>query len=152
MATSTPVVLGFTGTRRGSQSKQHKFLSTYLHTIWKTTDTVTIHHGDCIGWDTEFHKLCVSYDFNLIIHPPLNTRARAYNLDSGKPLVLMPVKPYIERNHDIVDACHELIACPHSMEEVQRSGTWATIRYAKNVGKDVFIIFPDGTTGHIKKG
>lgn len=49
-----------------------------------------------------------------------------------------------KRNHDIVDATEWLIATPKKFEEI-RSGTWATVRYAKKVKKPVTIIWPDGS-------
>ena len=35
------------------------------------------------------------------------------------------------------------IACPAENKEVMRSGTWATIRYAKRIKKPITIIWPD---------
>jgi hypothetical protein len=37
-----------------------------------------------------------------------------------------------------------LAACPKGPEE-RRSGTWATVRYARKTGKPVVIFWPDGT-------
>lgn len=56
-------------------------------------------------------------------------------------------RPPLERNRDVVDASDVLLACPGGMAEEQRSGTWATIRYARKAGKPVVIVWPDGTTG-----
>lgn len=53
--------------------------------------------------------------------------------------------PPLERNHRIVDACDVLIACPKDAQEQLRSGTWATVRYARKQGKRVIVITPDGT-------
>ncbi len=53
-------------------------------------------------------------------------------------------KPYLKRNHDIVDESDILIGFPSSEEERLRSGTWATVRYARKTGKRIYIIFPDG--------
>ena len=38
-----------------------------------------------------------------------------------------------------------LIACPASADEELRSGTWATIRYARRKLKRIYLILPDGT-------
>jgi hypothetical protein len=143
------IVIGFTGSRHGMSEKQFTLLKAYMKAIWLQKNSVTVHHGDCIGTDTQVHHLAVEFDFNIVIHPPLNTRLRACNLNSGRPLVIMPPKPYLERNHDIVDACLELVALPFQKTELQRgSGTWATIRYARSVERENFIIFPDGSTRH----
>jgi len=38
-----------------------------------------------------------------------------------------------------------VLACPAQKREQLRSGTWATIRYARKTGVKMFVIFPDGT-------
>ena len=53
-------------------------------------------------------------------------------------------KDYLDRNHDIVDETELLIACPKEPEEITRSGTWATIRYARKKKKKLRIILPNG--------
>ena len=55
-------------------------------------------------------------------------------------------KPYLERNKKIVNCCDILIAAPKQINEVLRSGTWSTIRYAKKIGIEVFIILPNNLT------
>jgi predicted Rossmann fold nucleotide-binding protein DprA/Smf involved in DNA uptake len=54
-------------------------------------------------------------------------------------------KAPLDRNRDIVDAAAVLIAAPKEMTETLRSGTWATVRYARKQGKQVWIVWPDGT-------
>jgi predicted Rossmann fold nucleotide-binding protein DprA/Smf involved in DNA uptake len=51
--------------------------------------------------------------------------------------------PYLERNHAIVNESDFLIAAPDGPETL-RSGTWATVRYARKVGKRVLVIMPNG--------
>lgn len=53
-----------------------------------------------------------------------------------------PVKPPLKRNYDIVDACDILLAAPRTLTEELRSGTWATIRYARKTGKKYLILAP----------
>lgn len=53
----------------------------------------------------------------------------------------MVEKPYLKRNIDIVDNTDILIGCP-SGEEIVRSGTWHTIRYAKKQNKKIMMIRP----------
>jgi hypothetical protein len=38
-----------------------------------------------------------------------------------------------------------LIAAPAEPEEQLLSGTWSTVRFARKLGKPVFLILPDGT-------
>jgi hypothetical protein len=58
-------------------------------------------------------------------------------------------KPFIKRDHDIVDETEVMLATPVSREEHMRSGTWTTVRYAKKQGRKegdtLFIIKPPFT-------
>ena len=42
-------------------------------------------------------------------------------------------------------ATDTLVAAPKEDEEVVRSGTWATVRYARKAGRVVLVVRPDGT-------
>jgi len=57
----------------------------------------------------------------------------------------MPEADYLARNHFIVAYSEELVAAPKSNKEELRSGTWATIRYARKRKRMVTIIYPDGS-------
>ncbi len=135
--------VGFIGTQRGMTNPQAHELIEYLIELHMANDLREFHHGDCIGADSHFHtimmKLLKYEAHNLIyIHPPENESKRAWCYSKH---VFTP-KPYIERNHDIVDAVDIVIAAPKERYEVLRSGTWATIRYARTAGKTVHVIDP----------
>ncbi len=131
--------VGFTGTREGMTLDQR---STFREVVKHINCFVEFHHGDCVGSDDEAHHMIkeVRPSVKVIIHPPLDDKHRAY-CKGGK---LLPVKDYLSRNHDIVDSVDWLIATPKEEGEVLRSGTWATIRYARKAGKRVTIIRPNG--------
>jgi hypothetical protein len=59
--------------------------------------------------------------------------------------------PALVRNRSVVEAAFGglLIACPKG-PEVWRSGTWATIRYARRRGCVPLIFWPDGTREGVK--
>lgn len=80
---------------------------------------------------------------DLKIHPPINPAKRAWCTGD----FTYPEKDYLDRNRDIVNCTDILITCPSGYTEKLRSGTWATIRYARKIGKTVVIIFPDGSIG-----
>lgn len=128
--------VGFTGTQRGMTAQQKVSLLT-----WLANRRGEFHHGDCIGADAEAHDIAEGLFWTPIIHPPSNPSKRAWKKapDIRKP------KPYIERNHDIVDETEELIATPGEDTEQLRSGTWATVRYARKQRRMVTIILPDGS-------
>jgi hypothetical protein len=141
--------LGFTGTQRGMTFHQTLVISNYL--LGQELVQVWAHHGDCLGADHDFHRLIRQlrhpiapsrYVGRIHLHPPDVDTKRAF-CDYDR--IEIP-EPYLKRNHDIVDACWLLIATPGESEEVLRSGTWATIRYAKKTGRLRWVINPDGTT------
>jgi hypothetical protein len=130
--------VGFSGTRAGMTSSQIYKVDSLLD-----DDIITqiAHHGDCIGADEDFHKLAILQGLYIIGHPPLKEKLRA-NCQFDE---LRDPKGYVERDHDIVDESDWLIFTPLKYIEILRSGTWATIRYAKKKNKQGFIVWPDGT-------
>lgn len=132
--------IGFTGTRKGMTHEQTKKVRKYFVQL----HPFCLHHGDCIGADDEANSIARGLFNNSIIHPPVDPKYRAYcpSDKSWEP------KRYIVRNHDIVDESDILVATPKQKRETRRSGTWATIRYARKQEhiKAIYIIYPDGTS------
>lgn len=130
---------GFTGTQDGMTMKQILALEPMLAGLtW-------LHHGDCIGADAQAHVLALRHGVKVHLHPPKSPNKRAWCENwSIKDFEL----DYLERNHVIVNDSSIMFACPAQRQEQLRSGTWATIRYAKKVGKSLLIIYPDGTIDH----
>ena len=130
--------IGFTGTRRGLSPTQHNRLAEYLKSC---TPIEEAHHGSCIGADEAFHHIIASNHPGtlLYIHPP---RSREYIADLTGNYKHPPLG-YIARNHNIVDATDLLVACPSDVESV-RSGTWATVRYARSLKRPHILVWPDG--------
>lgn len=133
--------IGFTGTQHGMTEPQFSALLR----LFKVEDNdyegrVEFHHGDCIGADEEADAEAWGMNWRVILHPPIENRKRAYCESHEERIAL----PYLVRNHAIVDETEALYATPHGPEEL-RSGTWATIRYARKAGKPVHIVWPDGT-------
>src|SRR6185503_12138709 len=103
--------------------------------------TSELHHGDCVGADAEADLLCQRLDIPRVVHPPLAAQLRHFTLPGPRCTVLVP-RPYLERNRAIVDAGDIVIAAPQTLEEQQRSGTWATVRYARRLGRMVILLAP----------
>ena len=100
------------------------------------------HHGDCVGADAQFHKMCMMLEVPIIIHPPDDDRYRAF---CEGALVVHPPRPYLERDHIIVDSCELLVATPKEAREpapARGQGTWSTIRYARRSEKPLRIVWP----------
>lgn len=132
--------VGFTGTKEKLTIEQVENLKQFLSKL----HCKIFHHGDCIGADAIAHKVAIDCKYKTIIHPPINEKYRAF----CKGDLILETKPYIERNHDIINSTNCLLACPKG-EETVRSGTWATIRYAKKKKKMIYIFNPNGTIEEI---
>lgn len=130
------MTLGFTGTQRGMR---HRQLKAVRQLLWNVEH---LHLGDCIGADAEAHEECQRLGVLTSGHPPSDGDRRA-NLSYDH---LHAPKSYLVRNMDIVDeGVDGLIAAPHSFVEMRRSGTWATVRYARKVKRHIWLVMPDGT-------
>lgn len=139
--------IGFTGTSKGTTARQDVRLAELLCSMRDGTPWQWLHHGDCVGADERAHQLALMYGMNCCIHPPTNPAKRGWmerTIGPGDVEVREP-QPYLARNRAIVDATTILVACPVGMEEVLRSGTWATVRYARRLGRPVTIVYPDGS-------
>lgn len=83
----------------------------------------------------------VALGVKTIGHPPSDSLRRAYCAYDEERTPL----PFLVRNHAIVDeGVDGLIAAPSGWVEEQRSGTWATVRYARKLGRRIWIVLPDG--------
>ena len=124
--------VGFTGTRVGMSDSQKEG----LHIVLSSYDSVEFHHGDCVGADEQAYEVAKACGARTVGHPPLDTRLRAFtkNDEMRKP------KPFLARNHDIVDETEVLTVAPKTDEEELRSGTWATARYAVKTDKEVLVL------------
>lgn len=130
------IIVGFTGTsKRPLTPRQLKALRRLL---WNVDE---LHLGDCINADAEAHAEAILLGVKTVGHPPIDGRRRAYCTydEEREP------KPFLERNRDIVrDGVDGLIACPGGFVEEWRSGTWATVRCARKLGRRIWIVRPDG--------
>lgn len=140
------VPIGFTGTRRGTTKPQE---NTLARLFFRYEGNLVLHHGDCYGADAEAHVQALKYAARIVIHPPTDSKYQAWciRFENARkiPVELRDPFPYLERNHHIVDETEFLIGTPRESHNVLRSGTWATIRYARKVGKRVVLIRPDGS-------
>jgi len=141
-------ILGFTGTHLGMTLEQR---DSFCKIVQKNFPNLTeFHHGDCIGADLEADAIISTRpdrdNFLIVVHPPVDQKAQAFSWKvhpKSNHKVLDP-KPYLIRNHDIVDSCNILIAAPKGFKEELRSGTWATIRYARSKRTQIWYILPNG--------
>lgn len=116
--------------------------------VLELSPTTELHHGGCQGGDETMHHIIDDlFGCPIHIHQPDNKSKVAFFL--GRNITLLPSKPYLERNKDIVKNCDVLIAMPKTMQEELRSGTWMTVRNGVLKRKKVYIVWPDGTSSYI---
>jgi hypothetical protein len=152
--------LGFTGRRSVPTDDQRLWLiSRYLEL---RDDVTEVHHGDCVGADEFFARLTLWFRTNLAYtdedggyrrdpclpvihsHPCDIEGMRAFTTSD----VTHEVKPPMVRNLDVVQCSDLILALPSGQESRhRRSGTWATIRRARDAGVPV-TWFTEGTETH----
>lgn len=138
--------IGFTGTRDGMTRPQ---MHAFYKFVCELPEFTEFHHGACVGADAEAADTVAEMEegdgprrWTVTAHPGDMPRFVSHEAIKSSDVVL-PEKQPLARNRDIVDACEMLVACPAGAES-RRSGTWATIRYARKRAKRVVIIWPDG--------
>jgi len=137
------MIHGFTGTQHGMNPDQTNTVCGLINT------TSILHHGDCIGADAETHALSLLRGIKVHVHPPTNDFKRAWV--KGWTWIDEPLD-YLARNRVIVHrSVNGLIAVSRTPHETKRSGTWATIRYARALNsrlpspRPIWIVWPDGS-------
>jgi hypothetical protein len=102
--------IGFTGTRRGMSWNQREMLQRLLREI--IVDEFV--HGDAVGADQEAERVAAAIG------------------SIGTCIKRLPAgTDPLARNRRIVARVDILIAAPAEDLEITRSGTWATVRYAR---------------------
>jgi hypothetical protein len=137
---STFIDIGFTGTQEGITDAQVAATTRTFVELGMTR----LHHGSCVGADAWSHYLARVMGVSVELHPPVNTSKMA-------PCEMLPgevthaPRPYLDRSHDIIDLSFSLVATPkEEVGETMRSGTWATVRYARKRRRPICIIRPSG--------
>jgi hypothetical protein len=148
-----PFRLGYTGPQAGMTLEQKhqltwKFRDFYNWSLASFNGTIEANHGGCIGGDFEFDQLCVFFELEIMVHPATNVaewKKARYEGSYGRRSFTTG-GPALARDRGMAKWCDFLIATPAEFVEIQRSGVWATIRYYLAEHKNVYIIYPDGST------
>ena len=134
------MIIGFTGTSTGMTQKQIATVR-YLFTELQVTE---LHHGECCGADGQANRIAIELGIRRVGHPPTDKRKWVYCRTDES----WPEKPYLKRNRDIIGATEGLIACPKDFiapVSNRGQGTWTTVGYARQAGRTVWLVLPDGT-------
>ncbi len=149
--------IGITGSRNKLPDAQletlYRVLTSFAYRDGNVNDSqIVLHHGCCTGADEHAHKLMSLIKGTIIVgHPGKDARGNSpYLMDMSSTIFgrICPRKLYNERNRDIVNESDLLIACPAYPENdkrSQRSGTWQTVRIARNIDRPVICIMADGS-------
>jgi len=131
--------ISFTGTRRGMTENQRKSIECWL--LIHEKDVAMASHGCCIGADIQFHCLLREvFGSRILIAVFPSTAKTAAPIPKDADYVAPP-RPPLVRDKDIMNNGRDfLLVAPYTSEEVLRSGTWATKRYAEKI-KVPFEVF-----------
>lgn len=141
-AMNSAIVLAFTATRKGITLEQIQS----AHEIVSVEEPTKFLHGCAEGGDRQLHDVATPGRRELCPSRKEQFRWALDNVVEGDEIRDIPTgkNPEITRNRRMVDRASVLVACPESATEIQRSGTWATIRYARTLGRRIAIISPNG--------
>ena len=147
-----PVIVGFSGTRKGMTSAQQDFMRHRMMVGAEQAKIIGCVHGGCIGSDVDFHFIALAARLRIECYPSNVADTQGY---CPRADVTYEASDPVERDHIIVDQSNILMATPRGYKEELRSGTWLTIRYAMKQGKPVWVVWPDGVperwTGQAKE-
>jgi len=127
----------FTGTQKGMTNRQKETLRQTLK-LFKSRHIIFI-HGDCIGADKEANDIAKSMHIRRYIYPSNIKLKRAFCMYAD---FTAPPDDPLTRNHKMVKKGNILFAAPKTSKEELRSGTWATIRYARKLHRPIIIAKP----------
>lgn len=137
--------IGFSGTRDGMSVRQWLAVCHWLKRA--ALDGVEeCHHGACVGADAEFILALLEHAYAEIHAHPSNLKGMTDSRALEDSDVVHDPLPPLDRNRVIVESSDVLLATPKGTEkEFFKSGTWASVRYARKAGKRVVIVWRDGT-------
>lgn len=132
--------IGVTATRRGLTAPQAIALTAWLTRLRYERRATHLHHGDCRGGDAEAADIAHELGYRTVAHPPTVPKLRAFH-DSDE---IRPLQHYHTRDRAIAFESNLLIGCPDTTIERANSGTWYTIRYAREIRRCLLVLGPAG--------
>lgn len=137
-------VITVTGTRAGMSSRQRKTTNRLIYG-WNPS---LMHNGACEGADRQFFDMATAIATYIELWPSSPEQDRwARMQETAFPelvSIVYALQPPLVRNRAMVRKGKALIATPATLGEALRSGTWATIRYARKLNRPIVIIEPAG--------
>jgi hypothetical protein len=131
-------VLSFTGTsKRPPTPVQIAVLDDILTEFWNKGYR-TLVHGEARNADSIANDMAKAKGY-YIYGRPANISDHRCDVDDRAE----PRRP-LDRDWDIAEDANTLVAMPANEKEEVRSGTWATVRYARKLNAPIVIIKPNG--------
>lgn len=131
-------VLGFTGTsKRPPTPVQIAVLDELLDEFW-ARGYRTLVHGEARNADTIANDMARAKGWHTYGRPANISDHRCEVDDRAEP------RRPLDRDWDIAEDSNTLVAMPANEKEEVRSGTWATVRYARKLLAPIVIIKPNG--------
>ena len=134
--------IGVTGTRNGMTEYQYNNIRKGLTHLKRKHDELELHHGDCIGVDIQVANMARNLGIKVVSHPPIKEDLRAFH-DSD---IVLKSDNYLTRDRRIVDSVDMLIVVPNEDSFQRKSGTNYTHDYAKKMGNNKVIFYPNPKT------
>lgn len=136
-------VIAFTGTRLGMTEFQKKTLKQILLAELDNIDVFM--DGCCVGSDAEAFDIATELGIDTHGYPghPYGDFKNTTNRDDRNRNHMNHPFPFFSRNRTMVELSTHVLATPANYYNT-RGGTWYTINYAKQQGKPLTIIYPDG--------
>jgi hypothetical protein len=135
--------VGFTGAQTGMSEKQRDRVREVLTRLRKMSENNSFRYGACVGADSQAMLEALHLGYTIVAFPANNVAVSKHGIIPITATV-MKATPALLRNHTIVDGCDVLIAAPDGPHERLRSGTWATVRYARRRKAPIVFCWPDG--------
>ena len=130
------IIATFTGTKHGMSALQIRFLTAVL----ESGLIEVLVHGMCRGADEQADRIAKRFGIYRIGYPADDSVSEHWRMDLDCDDIMDPAPP-LARNRIMAGRGDFLIAAPKQMKEVMRgSGTWATIRYARNDDKPILLL------------
>ncbi|MBK9497244.1 MAG: hypothetical protein IPO08_22550 [Xanthomonadales bacterium] len=137
-------IVAFSGIRQGGTAGQRDLLRIWLSTVGPRL----LHNGAAVGADDVCLELAVQLGIPFELWPSTVVSQSVITRWAPHAAVVHPKAEPLVRNRFMVDRADRLIACTLSLEPVQRSGTWSTVRYALKMRVPVLMITADGQVRH----
>jgi hypothetical protein len=132
--------VAFTGTQKGMTFAQKIRVEWLLRMFAERGLSQVLHFGDCIGADQQTADIATSFGYHLVAHPSTATHKVGNHFAHERYVAAPP----LARNAQMLAMSEILIAAPETKQEIQRSGTWSTIRRARATHMEFYILYSDG--------